>query len=89
MGKIQLEPYLNSVRAQVLGVILGVLIILPPVLRLGEGRWTGVDWVFAVGGAAISIFWLTMAVIAWRSRRDTARPRKKAGTRPPSHRSRP
>ena len=49
MGKMQADPYLRSVRAQVLGVLMGVCLIAPPLIRLGEDRWTGFDWVFVVG----------------------------------------
>lgn len=38
MGKIVSDPYLRSIRAQVLGVLLGVCLIAPPLIRLGEGR---------------------------------------------------
>lgn len=69
MGKTQADPYLRSIRAQVLGVLMGVCLIAPPLIRLGEGRWTGFDWVFVVGGAAFVVFWLSMAVLGWRWRR--------------------
>ena len=72
MGKIQVDSYLRSIRAQVLGVLLGVCLIAPPRIRLGEGRWTGVDWVFIIiAGAATSIFWLSIAVLEWQSRRKS------------------
>ncbi|TQJ36743.1 hypothetical protein [Arthrobacter sp. SLBN-122] len=73
MGKIQSDPYLNSIRAQVLGVLLGLCLIAPPLIRLVEGRWTGVDWVFVIGGAAFMFFWLAAAAIGWRTRRSGIR----------------
>ena len=69
----KLTPYLNSIRAQVLGVLLGVCLIAPPLIRLAEGRWTGVDWVFVIAGAAFMVFWLIAAAIGWRTRRSDAR----------------
>ncbi|TQJ36732.1 hypothetical protein FBY36_4038 [Arthrobacter sp. SLBN-122] len=71
MGKLQADPYLRSIRAQVLGVLLGVCLIAPPLIRLGEGRWTGVDWVFVTAGTAFVMFWLSMAVLDWRARRSS------------------
>ncbi|WP_045730419.1 hypothetical protein [Pseudarthrobacter chlorophenolicus] len=76
MGKMQVDPYFRSSRAQVLGAILGVCLIAPPLIRLGEGHWTGVDWVFVIAGAAFTIFWLSMAVLGWRSRRSGTHPER-------------
>ncbi|MDQ0825561.1 hypothetical protein QFZ60_001734 [Arthrobacter sp. B2I5] len=75
MGKIPADPYLQSIRAQVLGVLMGVCLIAPPLIRLGGGRWTGIDWIFVIGGAAFVVFWLSMGLLGWRSRRrDTRHP---------------
>lgn len=69
MGKIEKDPYLNSTRAQVGGMILGVLLIVSPLIRLNEGRWTGIDWVFVIGGVAIAITWLVFMVLGIQRRR--------------------
>ena len=72
MGKFQAGPYSRSIRAQVLGVLLGVCLIAPPLIRLDEGRWTGADWIFVIGGAAFILFWLSAAIIGWRTRRGNS-----------------
>ena len=74
MGKVQADPYFRSIPAQVLGVILGVCLIAPPLIRLSEGHWTGVDWVFVTAGAAFVVFWIFMGVLGYRSKRRSARP---------------
>lgn len=83
MGKFQADPYFRSVRAQVLGVLLGVCLIAPPLIGLDEDRWTGVDRFFVIGAVAFIIFWLSAAIIGWRTRRGNAGHGKSSGTRPP------
>ena len=69
MGKIERDPYLNSIYAQVAGVILGILLIIPPLIRLSEGRWTGIDWVFVIGGGVIATMSLVFMVLGLQRRR--------------------
>lgn len=69
MGKIQADPYFRSIWAQALGVVMGVCLVAPPLIRLNEGRWSGIDWVFVIGGVAYVFFWLSAAIIGWRTRR--------------------
>lgn len=69
MGKIERDPYLKSIYAQVAGVILGILLIIPPLIRLSEGRWTGIDWVFVIGGGVIATMWLVFMVLGLQRRR--------------------
>lgn len=69
MGKGERDPYLNSIYAQVAGVIMGTLLIIPPLIRLGEGRWTGIDWVFVISGGAFATAWLVLMVLGTRRRR--------------------
>lgn len=63
------DPYLNNRVAQACGLIVGVCIIIPPLIRLTDGRWANDDWVLLILGILLTITWLVFIALGWRQRR--------------------
>jgi len=63
------DPYLNNRVAQLCGLIVGVFIIIPPLIRLADGRWATDDWVLFILGILLTVTWLVIITLGWRQRR--------------------
>lgn len=63
------DSYSDDRVAQVCGLIVGVFIILPPLIRLAGGRWAGDDWVLVTLGILLMVTWLVFMTLGWRQRR--------------------
>jgi uncharacterized membrane protein len=54
------------------GLVVGVCLVLPALLRLEEQGWTGFNIFFVVVGTVLAIFWATRLLILGRTRRQGA-----------------
>ncbi|MGV0109014.1 hypothetical protein [Arthrobacter sp. CP30] len=62
------DPYLNNVPAQVCRVIVGVLIIVPTLIRWAEGPWAVDDRVLFIAGVALTLTWVVLMIVGARRR---------------------
>lgn len=68
------ESYWHNASLQAIGVMLALLLVLPTIIRGGEGHWSGVDW--AVLTAALLLVIASCAVLLVRVLRRTRDGRK-------------
>jgi uncharacterized membrane protein len=54
------------------GLVVGVCLILPALLRLEREGWTGFNIFFVVVGTLLVIFWVTRMVVLSRAKRQGA-----------------
>lgn len=64
------DPYSNNRVAQACGLIVGLCVIIPPLIRLADGRWAADDWVLVMLGILLTITWLVIMTLGWRQRRQ-------------------
>ncbi len=53
-----------------IGILVGVCVAVPPLLRLEEQGWTGINIFFFVAGSVITAVWVVLAVLRLRATRQ-------------------
>lgn len=77
------ESYWHNASLQAIGVMIALLVLLPSLIRRGEGQWAGIDWAVLVAGLLLALAWCTMTLVRVvrrhrgpnRSPRGVVRPR--------------
>lgn len=57
------ESYWQNASLQAIGVMTALLVLLPSLIRRGEGQWAGIDWAVLVAGLLLALAWCTMTLV--------------------------